>query len=240
MSRLPQEVVEEDHRLEAEVQNASEALARHRWHWTMDDSNPGRVSFTDYARAVGRARTTITQYAKGWEIYRRGAPSVTITEATERANVGTEKEVATDAVAEASGRSFESVARRERDEVRVVRDEARERAEKRGTSYEEEAREVAQFRQKARETREQQQERRRDRHGMRFVEAEKLLREMRENSRRVVELCREADWDDEAVELLSHTLSDVKALIELAQTALAGSAEIDWDGELAALTNEEG
>ena len=35
---LPQSVVEEDRRLESSAESASEALAKHRWHWTLDES----------------------------------------------------------------------------------------------------------------------------------------------------------------------------------------------------------
>ena len=46
----------------------SEALAQHRWHWTIDESNPERVSLSEYARSVGRHLSNIAAQVKGYTL----------------------------------------------------------------------------------------------------------------------------------------------------------------------------
>ncbi len=64
---LAAEVITTDHQLEQIADRASGQLARHRWHWTLDESNPARVSVGEYAKAVGRAYSTIRVMALGFE-----------------------------------------------------------------------------------------------------------------------------------------------------------------------------
>ena len=57
---------------------ASEELARHRWHWTLDESNPDRVSFSEYAAGVGRHKSQIQSFARGYalKVASEGCPVV--------------------------------------------------------------------------------------------------------------------------------------------------------------------
>ena len=65
----PKSSLGEDHELEARVETTSERLAYLRWHWTMDESNPQRVSFSQYAQQVGRSERDIRKYAEAYVIY---------------------------------------------------------------------------------------------------------------------------------------------------------------------------
>jgi hypothetical protein len=67
--QLPPSAIQKDHELEGRAERSSEALAKHRWHWTLDPSNPGKVSQREYARAVGRSQTTVSHYAQGHQLY---------------------------------------------------------------------------------------------------------------------------------------------------------------------------
>ncbi len=105
MTDLPNEVVAADHEMEQSASKASEALAKHRWHWTLDESNPDRVSIRAYAQAVGRAKQTIQKYVNGyaaWQAQSGHAGVPTLGEAIERAQMSAEKATMVEAVAEAN------------------------------------------------------------------------------------------------------------------------------------------
>lgn len=92
-------------RVEAEreaAESASESLAEHRWHWTLDESNRERVTVSTYARAIGKAQSTVFAQVNGYAAY-RGTSIGTLSEAIERANIGAERQAVTDAVADARG-----------------------------------------------------------------------------------------------------------------------------------------
>lgn len=66
MNTLPVEIVAEDQRLDAQARSAQMDLAALRWHWTLDESNPDRVSFGAYAAAIGGKRhNTISRMVNG-------------------------------------------------------------------------------------------------------------------------------------------------------------------------------
>jgi len=65
--QLPIEVVETDRRLETEAERASDALAGLRWHWTLDEANLKRVSFSAYARAISRDESTVRTMASAYD-----------------------------------------------------------------------------------------------------------------------------------------------------------------------------
>ena len=61
--------VARDHELEAAHEKTSEALAKHRWHWTLDESNPERLTIQEYARRVVRGRASIHRMAYGYAAF---------------------------------------------------------------------------------------------------------------------------------------------------------------------------
>lgn len=234
MSELPARVVAEDKRLDRAATSASEELARLRWHWTLDESNPERVSLSEYARAVGRARSIISRDANAYVLLRRGTATA-LTDARERANMGAETEAATEAVANARGVSMQQARKARPTEVKRVRDMARERVEQQGGTIEEQAEKAADWIVRSEKAERRRTADRNERLGLRFVELEAHLEAARRRLGEALEVARAVDWEDEHQELLRHTLGQVKALLTLIDVALAGVADVDWDAELAAL-----
>lgn len=233
MPALSRSVIDTDHKLEAASDHASEELAKHRWHWTLDEANPKRVSFSEYARAVGRSQPTISYSARAYvEVLHNGTA---IAEATARARMSIETQAATEAVAEARGVKFDSARRLRPTETRRVRDMARERAERHGTTVEDEAPKVAQFIVRSERAERNQRDERRERLGLRFVEMEGKLTKAKTALLDALNVARDVEWEAEHRELLEHTLEAVKSLIALVDLALTGAADVDWDAELAGL-----
>lgn len=238
MAGLPRKVVVEDRRLDDTQSKAAEALMRLRWHWTLDESNTERVSLSEYARQVGKNETSIRRDAKahalivGSALTRRMAPN----EARGRASMGAETEAATEAVAKARGVKFQT-ARNERPvEVRRVREIARQRAEDKGTSVEDEAAAIAETIAK-RERQEAEQRKERARAGdLRFVEMEQYLDRAKRPLMDALKLARDIDWSDEHREVLEQTIANVRSLLGLIDVAIVGETDVDWDAELSRIT----
>lgn len=85
--QLSPQVIAADRRLDDNAKRASEDLAKHRWHWTLDESNPDRVSIRAYARAVGRHHRTISVQANGFSAW-VAQPAAPPSEHIERAGIG--------------------------------------------------------------------------------------------------------------------------------------------------------
>ncbi len=234
--KLPAEVVTEDVDLDARIGRMSERLSKLRWHWTLDESNPDRVSMRQYARDVGRNSKTISGYANGYVIALDG--HVTISEGIARANMGGETQSATEAVADARELSFTHTRDSRGSEVRRVREIARERAEKRGTTVEEEAPQVAEWIVKTEKAGKAVSAERKEKLGLRFVEMEGKLDKVKRELVDAVRLAQEIGWGDEEVDLLQHDLANIKSLLHLIDMALIGSADVDWDTELSKLNEE--
>lgn len=236
MSKLPLEVVQEDTELEGRIGKMSERLAKLRWHWTLDESNPARVSLRQYARDVGKGFSTIHSYANGYPDHRdRDIP---ISEAIQLAGMSSETESATKAVSGAREVSVSTAKQSRSTEVRRVREIARERAEKHGTTVEEEAPQVAEWIVKTEQAGKQISAERKERLGLRFVEMEAKLDKVKRGLVEAVRLAQEIGWGDEEVELLQHDLANIKSLLHLVDVALIGSTDVDWDKELAKLAEE--
>lgn len=230
---LSQSVIAADRKFEKASASASEALMELRWHWTLDESNAKRVSIREYARAVGKASTTIKSDANGFALHlERGTP---LTQAREQANMGAETWAATEAVAKARGIQA-GTARQDRPvEVRRVREIARERAEQHGTTVEEETRKAADWIVRSETTAARTQADRQKRLGLRFVEMEGELTAAQKRLTNALNLAHSVPWGDEERELLANTISGVKALLNLIDLAMTGAADVDWDAELAGL-----
>jgi hypothetical protein len=234
---LPRAVIDEDARFEQASNSASEALAKHRWHWTLDKKNDQRVSIREYAKAVNRNFRTIHAYVNGYVMFSDAGASITLAEGIERARVGTEKEAAIEAVAVAKGISF-GQARKHSDEVKRVQQIAQGRAVSKGTTYEEEVVNTAKWAERSHIVSKDLKAKRTGRVDARFIEMEGMLAPVKRKLLDALNLAREVDFDPEHIELLQISLGNVKALIGLIDMALAGAVEVDWDAELASLTKE--
>jgi hypothetical protein len=234
MTDLPRRVVDDDHRLERAASSASEELARLRWHWTLDETNPGRVSLRAYARAVGRDARTITVYAQGY-VRSSGDADISLTEAIERSSMSSDREAATEAVAKARGLAITTVRQNRPTEVRRVLGIARDRVEQHGGSLADAARETADWIVRSEQTSERREAERRQRTSMRLIEVESHLDGARRRLEQALQVARSVEWGDEEQGLLQATIANVRALLGLIDVALAGTPDVDWDAELAAL-----
>ena len=243
MSQTPM-FVTRDRELERGHEAATEELAEHRWHWTLDESNPERVSNNEYARLVGRSRSSIQRMAHGYAAWRGRQPGfpggpVTLTDFIEQANLGAEKAEATEAVAKATGKSFTAAARSDRSEIREVLATAQDRAERKGTTVSEELPRVAESREKARQVRSRESTERKKNTALFMVEFEGHIAAAVRRLREALALARDVDFDEEQVEMLEGSIDTLRTLVRLIDVRITGETGVDWDAELAALTEKE-
>lgn len=229
---LIQEVIATDHRLEKTSERASEELARHRWHWTLDESNSDRMSLREYARQVGRGETTIRASAHAYLTFTAPGHRRTWNDSLERARVGSEKEAVIESIAEARGQAFSYIRQERPEEIRRVRQLAQERAEEKGTTVEEEAPRIAQFIVRSEQTDIRQQEERKARHGMRFIEMEGHLSSALRPLAKADQLAGELQWDEEDRDLLRDTIDQIRRLLNRIDAKIAGVKAFDLDAEL--------
>jgi len=244
--QLPAEVIQTDHNLEQVADKASGQLARHRWHWTLDESNAARVSILAYAREVGRNEATIRQYAKGYAAARL-ADSGTNPELPSNldrhiavAKMSTETAAAAEAVASARGTKLGSGrTSAQRQEIRRVREISRQLAEERGTTVEEEAPKVAETIVRHERAEAAEAAAKAEHSDIRFVEMEGYLVKAKRELLKALKIAPVVPWDDESKELLTETVANIKALLGLIDTALSGSSGVDWDAEFAKVAGNE-
>src|SRR4051812_37900776 len=110
---LDRTIVEADKRLETKSERAREELAKHRWHWTLDKSNPDRVSIREYARQIGRHQRTVQDMVNGYADWLASStdgatPVSELADFQARAKLKGETLAATEAVAKARGVGIDS------------------------------------------------------------------------------------------------------------------------------------
>jgi len=241
LEKLPQ-FVTRDRELERGHEAATEKLAEHRWHWTLDESNPDRVSIREYARSVSRDEKTIRRMTSGYAAWLRrpeaaarpGMP-VSLTDFIMQANLGADRAEAAEAVAAATGRAFTTVAKHHRPEVREVLATAQDRAARRGTTVSEELPRVAQSREDARQAARRERHDRRENRTFFLVEVEGHLGAAIRQLRDALDLVRDADFSEEEVEQLEDTLAKLKTFVRLIDVRMTGNTGVDWDAEFAAI-----
>ena len=237
---LSKKAIAEDHDLELRANRTAERLAKHRWHWTFDESNPDRVSITAYAKAVGRSQPLIRKWVRGYNEFVISDGSYPLSESIERAALSAEKETAVEAVAEAKGITFSTAATaaEHRKEATAVLETARERAERKGTTVEEEVPVVANQRAKMREADKKRTTTRKAKHGFRYIEIEGHLAAAQRRLSQALSTAQDVAWDDEEIELLTDSLGKIRAVLNLIDMRIAGETDVNWDAELASLTKE--
>jgi hypothetical protein len=228
------DIVEEDHRLERGESSAIEAFARHRWHWTLDESNTERMSFREYARMVGRDNMAVLRHAKGYAAWVQTDQSAPLGDFIARAAMGIEREAVTEAVAQARGLTFQTATRTRSSEIGRIREQARDAAERRGTTVEEEAPKIATMAARLDETELRIRDERAARRTLRYIEVEGLLRKALRPLNEAVKIAG-LTWDDEERELLIATVAQIRELLLLLDSRITGTARIDWDAELTAI-----
>jgi alkanesulfonate monooxygenase SsuD/methylene tetrahydromethanopterin reductase-like flavin-dependent oxidoreductase (luciferase family) len=245
--QLPAEVIQTDHNLEQIADKANGQLAKHRHHWTLDESNPRRVSIREYARQVGRDESTIRVMVNGYATYSDENtcgvnPAPDLQSHISRARMGAETRAVAEAVAKARGvglGSVRDVRTKAHNEARRVREISRQLAEERGTSVEEEAPKVAETIVRHEQAQQAAEAEKLDRSDIRFVEMEGYLVKAKRELLRALKLAPAVPWDDESRELLTETVANIKALLALIDTAISGKSGVDWDAEFAKVAGDE-
>jgi len=238
---LAAEVISTDHQLEDVADSASGQLAKHRWHWTLDETNPDRVGVTEYARMVGRSQSTITKMVNGyasWLDDNTSSPARIddLQEHITRAQMGAESAAAATAVAKARDTSLANAQRgRFHQETRRVRDIARQLAEEHGTSVEEEAPKIAETIVRHEQAEQEEHQEKAQRTDLRVIEAERYVLTAKRAVAKAIKALEHVEIDDEAIDILNDAHSGLKAISALFDARLTGKSGTDWDAELARL-----
>jgi hypothetical protein len=244
-SMLPAEVIETDHRLEKAASKASEELARHRWHWTLDEANSNRVGIREYARQVGRVHATIGKYANGYArwLAAGGHRSVaTLPEMVDRAEMSAEREAVVEAVAEANEVTFSHARRSYTPDVTRVREAVERATERQPDMTTEDRREYAKrTATNLARSRASEQHRREDRKQQRsalYMKVDARLDHARRDLADALNDARDGEFGEDEIELLEQALAAIRAVTSLLTSAITGASNVDWDDELAKLGKE--
>lgn len=231
MNTLPAKVVAEDQRLDATATTTQEQLARLRWHWTLDESNPDRVSQSEYARSVGRSQVAIRAMAAGYNAFVIGVDGRSLTDCIELAKLSTTKQAATEAVAGAMSLSVTAVASGHRDKVKETIAAATEAAERRGTSVADEIPRIAQAHERQRQSAERQRVEHKAAHTLRYVQIEGHLAAAKDRLGKALAVAHDVDLDGDEVELIVDMLRQVNVALRLLDVRFTGESHTDWDAE---------
>ncbi len=245
MTDLPNEVVAADHQLEQSASKASESLTKHRWHWTLDETNPDRVSIRAYARAVGRGHQTILAQVNGYAAWQaQGGPAhrTTLGEQVERASMSVQKAEIVEAVAEANKVTFQGARQRYAPDVTRVREAVEKAVERKPDMTSEEKTDYAKrtaetiARSKASEVT-RRTERAKQRSAM-FMRIDAKLAHARSDLQDVLHYGKDLGLSSDETEDVKGALDKIKSFANLIDLALTGSMDVDWDAELAKIGGE--
>ncbi len=226
--------IEQDRKLEAANDVGLEALARHRWHWTLDESNPDRVTITEYAQRAGRVREAITRMVNGYDKYQR-VPAGTQSLADLIATAGSSEQRATviREVAKATGWTPGNVAKNETRLIRDVRDRAEERAAERGTTVDEEIPHVAATAAAVRQSQSNYRKQLRATKSRRLLAAEGRMATVLKALREMLQDAEAEDFDTDEIEMILKMIRQSRAFLGLVEVKLTGDQSgTDWDAEL--------
>jgi len=233
---IPQEVIEKDQKLEVSAERSSEALAKYRWQQTLDPAGP-MYKFRAYARAVGRSDALIRKYAKGYDEWVRTNRTHSLTDAMELAALESEKADVAEAVASAEGVPITQVThRRGASSLANTTETARSRAQRKGTSVVDEAKDIAERRRQTREMTQRQKAQKAEAKSIRFVEIEGHLAYAQRRLQDALQAAQDVGFSDDEMELLRSSLDKIRALLNLLDLRMAGTLNVDWDGELQKIT----
>lgn len=234
---LPVSAIKEDKRLEGEASSASEQLSRHRWHWTLNQDNPKRVSIREYARAVGRSERVVRVQVNGYVEWSTATGSRrSLSESIERAAVSAEKAELVEAVAEANEVTFQTARQNYASDVTRVREAVERHVEKKPEITPEEkthyTKKVAKTMARSRQAAEQRETQRAERRTARFMTIDGEIAQAIRCLNRALHEARHGGLESDAVEMLESSLDRLRSLTDLVRLAIVGSVDVDWDEEL--------
>lgn len=233
---LNNDVVREDHRLMDIAIASQEALASHRYHWTLAEGNELRVSINAYANAIGVAQSKVYAMVHGYAMYLEGYTGTrtnnrSLSDCIELAGMGAERQLATESIADAMERTPTAIARGERAEIRNVVSAAKDAALRKGTSVADEIPRIAQATVKANKSRKDAEANRRKNQTAVYAKLELRIGSAQRALVEVLTEAKQAEMDDELIDLVTHSLAELRAIINLIDMAISGNADIDWDAE---------
>lgn len=238
---LPENVITRDRELDGRATRASEELARLRWHWTLDESNPNKVTLRQYAAAIGHStHKTVGRYANGYALFvergSREGPALTIQDAIRLSEVAEEDRSMHEAIAEGSGRPVSQVSRGDnRHRTRATIERAKSRAERRGGDPVDHARDIAAEERKVAEAKKRRKATERERRSSKFIRIEGHLANAQRRLMDALHQAEGVDFPDDEMELIRSSLANIRAVLNLIDLRMAGTPDIDWDAELAQL-----
>ena len=238
---LSASVVEDDHKLEIAIERSSEKLARHRWHWTLDEGNALKVSIRQYAKDVGRAYATIHKYAKGYEAWLIAPGDHSLSEHMELQGVSVEKAAIAEVIAQAEGVTVKTVTHRRRGtagSLANVHDLAKERAERNQTNVVDEAKNIVTTNVAVRAAAKNRTTAAKAQHTSRWLEVEGLLARAKRLLTEALTIGHGVTFSTEEEALLRDSIANVRAVLDLWDIRVAGTPDIDWDAELADIVGD--
>jgi hypothetical protein len=203
---LSAEVIREDHLLEERAAQTTEELARLRWHWTFDESNPRRVAIREYARAVGRHESTIRRMVDGYVDWVRDA-SRTLEDCMALAMLGKEKIEAAEILGISPVRARDT----RTEEGRQVRDLSEQ---------------LKKVERKERDTTDKNT-------AYRWLELSGTLAKAKQILVAEVPAAQRVTFESDEIETLTENIREVRTVLDLLQMAVAGTTSVNWDEELA-------
>jgi len=234
--KLPAKIIAEDARTEQAAEKQNEALARLRWRWTLDESNPDRVSIRAYARDVGRADRTIGAQARGYANWSASPGARTLSEWIERAKMTGEKAEIVEAVAEANAVTFKHAASQYAPDVGRVRDAVEKAVERQPEMTADDkvayAKHTAQTIARSKAADAKRRTERAAQRSVMFMRIDAKLAHARRDLRDVLEFGRDLGLGDDEIEDVKQALAKIKSFTDLIDMALTGSMDVDWDAEL--------
>ena len=235
---LPSEVVAEDQRLDSEAKSKQLELARLRWHWTQDETNPERVSINAYAKAIGRTRDKVGAMVKGYASFmaQDGVPDVgdrrSLGEFIEMAKYSETKQLAAEAIADTEGLRVDNVLSHRRESVRDLLAVALDASERRGTTVEEEITRHAENAAKHKEIEAKRTAEHKTKHTARWLSVEVKIGKAQRLLVEVLDETEGVEFLSDERELMGEALGKLRATLNLIDMRVVGTADIDWDAEL--------
>jgi len=226
-----QKVAATDRRLRAEADNASEALARHRWENTVGAG----VSFSEYARQCDVGHSLVRRYAHAWQLALE-VQGMSISDALVRASTSADRYDVIEAVAKVKDTSVKNVQLHHRAEVARVQQAATIRAEERGTTVRDEARALLGIGQRRAKAEQTAAERRRAQSDLGWLELDRHLDKARLALAAAVRV--DVDLTDEHRELIQEAIKTVRSMIKLVEARFVGMSDRDFDAEVAELLSK--
>jgi hypothetical protein len=232
------QAIEKDRELEAAASQTTLELARHRWHWTLDESNPDRVSFGQWAERVHRHKSVIAAMVNGYAVFLK-EDDISLGEAMARAMTGAEQTEVVEAVAAATGKSFQNIVKNNAQLAKSVRIAATERAERKGTTMSDELPQAAKAVVAAKKAAEDERKAKRAGKSSQLLALEGHLASAQLSLKYAL---RDTDPDllgEPEREYLHTVIGRLRTMLDLVDLKATNSTtETDWDAELAKLGDQ--